>query len=426
LRSNIKSLLKKTFDFIHHNSDVANYIAHPTFFTRNRTLTFPVVVSSILNLFKESVEYNLSTLLPCLNLKPVTGAAFSLARYKISLSFFKDLNKILVDFHQKAPAVLWKGFQLIAGDGSTVSLPASSQVKDHFGVHSTNDDGISNCLAQIFMLYDVCTGLVINGRISKTEDSERTLLKDCLIDFPVTKAIFLLDRGFGHFHVCKRFLNSKRDFCIRISGASSLFGKQAMKEPSNDFLICWKPSRKERKTCLKHGLDIEPITVRVSKIKLKSGEIELLVSSLYDKSIYDLADLKELYRLRWGIEEGFKKLKPKMKLEYFGSRKPEGIFQEFEAHLFMMNIIAIMGDAAQQEVENKCSKRKLKYRYNWQNAYRFIRNKIVSLLWFVDIDILVPQLIELIASSITAIKPDRSFPRSPLRKNKTRLHQAYK
>ena len=331
-----------------------------------------------------------------------------------------------MDFHQKAPSLLWKGFQLIAGDGSTVSLPASGQIKDYFGIHSTNDDGINNCLAQIFMLYDVCTGLIINGRISKMEDSERTLLKNCLVDLPVSKAIFLLDRGFGHFHVCKRFLNSKRDFCIRISGSGSIFGREVMKEPSDDFLTYWKPSRKERKTCLKHGLNIEPIWVRVSKIKLKNGEIEILVSSLYDLDTYSLADLKELYRLRWSVEEGFKKLKPKMKLEYFGSRKPEGIFQEFEAHLFMMNLVAIMGNEAQEEVEKKCSKRKLKYKYNWQNAYRFVRNKLVDLLRLFDIDQLIEQLIELMASSTTALKPDRNFPRSPLRKNKTRLHQAYK
>lgn len=385
-----------------------------------------MVVSSILNLFKESVEYNLGTLLPYFNLKPVTGAAFSLARFKVSLSFFKDLNKIMVDFHQKAPDVLWKGFQLIAGDGSTVSLPASNQIKTHFGIHSTNNDGINNCLAQIFMLYDVFTGFVINGRISKMEDSERTLLKNCLADFPATKAIFLLDRGFGHFHVCKRFLISNMDFCIRMNASGSLFGKQVTRESSNDFLISWKPSRKERKTCLRHGLDTEPITVRVSKIQLKNGEMELLVSSLCDTDIYSLRDMKELYRLRWAIEEGFKKLKPKMKLEYFGSRKPEGIFQEFEAHLFMMNLVAIMGSAAQQAVESKCGERKLKYKYNWQSAYRFIRNKIIALLWFHDIDSLIQQLLELIASSIIALKPDRCFPRSPLRKNKTRLHQTYK
>ena len=321
---------------------------------------------------------------------------------------------------------MWKGFQLIAGDGSTVSLPASRQIKEYFGVHSSNEDGIKNCLAQIFMLYDVYTDLVIDGRISKMEDAEKTLLKTCLIDLPVTKAIFLLDRGFGRFHICKNFLDQKRDFCIRISTSCSLFGKEVMEDPSNDFITYWIPTEKEKKTCRKHGLNYEPVKVRVSKIKLRTGEIELLVSSLYDMNTYTLADMKGLYRLRWGIEEGFKKLKPKMKLEYFGSRKPEGIFQEFEAHLFMMNLVAIMGNAAQDEVEKKCTKRKLKYRYNWQNAYRFVRSRIVSLLNLCDIEQLIGQLIELIATSLIALKPERSFPRSPLRKNKTRLHQAYK
>lgn len=372
------------------------------------------------------MEYNISTILCFLEVKSVTGAAFSLARYKIDLSFFKDLNKILVDFHQQEPSKLWKGYQLIAGDGSTASLPPSKQIKEYFGIHSSNDDGINNCLAQIFMFYDVCTNLVIDGRISKMEDAEKTLLKNSLIDLPVTHSIFLLDRGFGQFHICKRLLDQQRNFCIRISNSASTFGSHALKNPSNDFITLWTPTEKERKTCKESGVKCEPIKVRVSKIELKTGEIEVLVSTLYDMATIRLGDMCELYSLRWGIEEGYKKLKPKMKLEQFGSRKPEGIFQEFEAHLFMMNLVSIIGKVAQEDVEEKCSKRKLKYKYNWQNAYRFIRNKMVNILNLLDVESLIEQLITLITSSVVAIRPDRSFPRSPLRKNKTRLHQAYK
>ena len=379
-----------------------------------------------MNLFKESVEYNIATILSFLESRPVTGAAFCLARYKIKLSFFKDLNKILVDFHQGLPSKLWKDYQLIAGDGSTVSLPPSKQIKKYFGIHSSNNDGINNCLAQIFMFYDVCTNLVIDGRISKMKDAEKILLKNSLMDLPVSNAIFLLDRGFGQFHICKRLLDQQRNFCIRISNSASTFGSDVLKNPSNDFITQWTPTEKERKTCKENGVSCEPIKVRVSKIKLKTGEIEVLVSTLYDMVATRLGDMCELYSLRWGIEEGYKKLKPKMKLEQFGSRKPEGIFQEFEAHLFMMNLVSIMGQVAQQDVEEKCSKRKRKYKYNWQNAYRFIRNKMISLLNLLDIERVIEQLIALIISSVVAVRPNRSFPRSPLRKNKTRLHQAYK
>jgi IS4 transposase len=88
-----------------------------------------------------------------------------------------------------------------------------------------------------------------------------------------------------------------------------------MENPFYDFLAYWKRTDKEKKTCRNHVLNYEPIQVRVSKIKLKSGEIEILISSLYQMDIYTLDDMKELYRLRWGIEEGFIKLKPKMKIK---------------------------------------------------------------------------------------------------------------
>src|SRR5690606_10652366 len=132
-----------------------------------------------------------------------------------------------------------------------------------------------------------------------------------------------------------------RDFCIRIDKAHSGFAKMVMENPSNDFLTDWIPSDRERNTSLRNGVDKEPIRVRVTKIRLKGGAIEVLVSTLYDMDSYNLSDIGELYHLRWGVEEGFKKLKPKMKLEHFGARKPMGIYQEFEAHLFMMNLVAI-------------------------------------------------------------------------------------
>ena len=402
------------------------YATEATFFTRNRKLTFPAVVCSLLNLFKESVEYNLSVLSPLFNQQPVTGAAFSLARYKIDISFFKDLNKILVDLNNKEAVVRWKGFQLIAGDGSTVALPASRQIKDYFGIYSKTAQGVHTCLAQVFLLYDVLTNVVIEGRLSKMETGEKTLLRECLDDLPIKKAIFILDRGFGYFGECKQFFTQKRDFCIRISGSISTFGRMVKDNPSDDFQVLWEPSDMEKATCRCHGQNTDPILVRVSKIKLASGEIEILVSSLFDTNMFSLDDLKELYRLRWGIEEGFKKLKPKMKLEHFGSRKPAGIFQEFQTHLFMMNIIATIGNIAQREVDKKCSKRKLAYKYNWQNAFRFIRNKFIELIYCIDLENLIEHLVQCISTSVTAVKPDRSFPRLRIKKRKPRLHQTYK
>ncbi|MCP4298900.1 MAG: hypothetical protein GY786_25280, partial [Proteobacteria bacterium] len=102
-------------------------------FSRERTLTFPVVVKSILHLFKESVEYNMQKVLPLLGESPVTGSAFSQARYKVRYEFFCDLCSLVRDFYEDMPKKRWKGiYRLIAGDGSTLSLPNTEEVEDYF------------------------------------------------------------------------------------------------------------------------------------------------------------------------------------------------------------------------------------------------------------------------------------------------------
>lgn len=423
--SNIKWLLKKTFDFIQDKNSFSQYIKEPIFFTRKRSLCFPVVVSTILNLFKESVEYNIATILPGLSLKAVTGAAFCKARYKISLSFFKDLNKILTDYHGENPPKFWSGYRLIAGDGSTVGLPPSAQVKDFFGVYSEKGNSIKSCLAQIFMFYDVFNGSILSYRISKMEHTEKMLFNECVEELPSCKSIIILDRGFGYFHICKNLCTLNRDFCIRIKSSQSFFAKRISLQTQNDFITEWEPSKNEKESCLKYGLDTEKIKVRVTKIKLKNGEIEVLVSSLLDINRVCQENMKALYMLRWPVEEGFKKLKPKMKLEQFGARKPDGIFQEFEAHVFMMNLVALLGAQAQKEIDTN-KKRKVKYKYNWQNAFRFVRKVIIQILNTVDPWQIIQSLIKLIASSKIPIKPDRSFVRITFKKRKNRLHQTYK
>ena len=379
-----------------------------------------------MNLFKESVEYNLSFLLPTLGIHPVSGAAFSLARYKIKLSFFVELNRLLLNFHQRNSVKLWKGFQLLAGDGSTVSLPPSRQIKQYFGVYSEKGGKIKSCMARVFALYDVYSNIILSSALSGMEVSEKVMLKNCIGELEGNKQLIILDRGFGYFNICNELIRQKKAFCIRLSTAQSFFAKAALANPLNDFITQWVPSEAEKKTCSELGNDYGSIKVRVSKIRLNTGEIELLVSSLFDLKAIKLTDMAELYGFRWGIEEAFKKLKPKMKLEQFGSRKPDGIFQEFQAHVFMMNLISLMGEQAQIEITKKYSTRKLTYKYNWQNAFRTIRRQIIQIIGLDNSEKVFDKIIESIKASIIPIKPGRSFKRIVYKRRKNRLHQTYK
>lgn len=176
-----------------------------------------------------------------------------------------------------------------------------------------------------------------------------------------------------------------------------------MLNPLTEFVTDWLPSEGERLTCQQNGIDTEPIKVRVTKIILPAGEIEVLVSNLFTAAI-DQSDMRELYGMRWGVEEGFKKLKPKMKLEQFGCRRYEGVYQEFYAQVFMMNLVTLIGNDAEEKIIEKTTGRKLKYKYNWQNAFRFVRNKFIDIFSVGAFQSSIECIIEQIANSLIALR----------------------
>jgi len=94
---------------------------------------------------------------------------------------------------------------------------------------------------------------------------------------------------------------------------------------SNDQILDWIPSKKEIQNAVKNKLSYKPIKIRIVKVKLPSGEVELLATNLLNQNKYNTQEVGTLYRYRWGVEEGIKKIKPKMKIEQFGCRKSEGI-----------------------------------------------------------------------------------------------------
>lgn len=387
-------------------------------------MSFKILVGSILHLFKESVEFNINQILSSFKLPLVTGAAFSKARYKIKSDYFKDLSQLVVNyFEDNCEQKLWKGYRLLAGDGSTLSLPASKQIVKHFGMHN----GTRSCLAQVFMLYDVLSDIIIDAKLSTEKISEKIHLLDTLNSLEKCNEIILLDRGFGYFNICQLLIQQDRKFCVRMSTSNTLFARQMMLLDAKDIIVDWQPSVAGISTCKKHHLSTKPLQVRVTKIILKSGEVELLVSNLIDQNKITISDIKELYNYRWNVEEGFKKLKSKLKIEYFGCKKPEGIFQEFYAHVFFMNLVAITGQLAQNIVEYKTKKRNLVYKYNWQNAYRCIRKNLLQFLYLKSIKNLLDKLLEQISNAVTAIRKGRSFERKKRgTKCKPRYSQMYK
>lgn len=418
--------LKKIFDTVCNNNNIRDLVKSKICFTRRNKLTFEGVVLKILHSFQDSVDFNLSTFFPQLKIPPVTAGAFSIARYKLKIDLFLDLNRQLNELIETFPAKLWMGYRLIAGDGTTVNIPVSKNTIEHFGLFRNSSKGGKTVMANACMLYDVLSNFVLTSSIAPFKDGEKTIMTQLIKETKLTDSIVILDRGFGYFS-CLKILNNKNvNFCVRLKTSGLLFADKILNEASNDFILEWIPSEEERKTCRIKNLDTNPIKVRATKIKLPSGEIEILISSLWDIEKFSYENINELYQLRWNIEEGYKKLKPKMKLEQFGCKKQEGIYQEFYSHIFMMNLTTLIGNEAQKSIEIKTKNRKFKYKYNWINAYKFVDNSFIDLFKNNEIENIINKIISQIETSIIAIVPNRKFVRQTQSVNKHRYSPMYK
>ena len=50
---------------------------------------------------------------------------------------------------------------------------------------------------------------------------------------------------------------------------------------------------------------------------LEDGEVEVLITNLMDEQALPACEFKELYHLRWGAEENYKRLKQWVEIENF-------------------------------------------------------------------------------------------------------------
>ncbi|MBK7958892.1 MAG: transposase [Bacteroidetes bacterium] len=150
---------------------------------------------------KSSVQVELDRFLKSLKESPfsfetISRSAFTQSRKKLHPSAFIELaSEQLNSFQSKAPnKKTWKGYRPIAIDGSTLNLPNSSEIKNHFG--STCNQFEEMSLAKCSFAYDVCNELIIDARISSYKSCEKDLAVEHLSKLNPLSDILIFDRGY--------------------------------------------------------------------------------------------------------------------------------------------------------------------------------------------------------------------------------------
>ena len=344
-----------------------------------------------------------------------------MARKKLAVSCFTDLNEALlasvagIFAHGR-----WHGLRIVACDSTTLRLPLSCPTtRETYGLH-TAQAGDPYSLARASGLFAVASGLMLRAVIGPSKVAERDQLVE-LLGHLAADDLLVLDRGYPAYWLFALLQQGQRHFCMRIETSWPAV-QTFLRSGQSDAVVTMKPGNVHRAEFAARGVPLAPLRLRLVRVILPTGQIEVLVTSLLDQAAYPVADFAALYHSRWRIEEAFKLLKARILVEHFSGETPLAIEQDFHAKILTANLCALAAfDASQLLPVAKASTHTVNLTY----TLKALRAVMPRMLLGLAQDAEFHQLIQLLASNLHRKRPERSHPRKP-KIAKPRRYRAYK
>jgi hypothetical protein len=374
----------------------------PECFTRKRVLDLSTLTAFIINMVKSSTKVAITNFIENITgkLPEISQQAVSKARQKLNWRACRLLHVSLVNFIYSFRYETWHNYRILAIDGSKTQLPSDPKLKKFFGTYGSK----TSPTAQVSILYDVLNKIVVHGLMKPISISERVLAKVHMIFLSSMKSfakeLIIFDRGYASLEMFKFCEDLGIKFVMRLK---TKFNKEIDKLPIG---------------CHKFVFNRKEITilVRVIKFKLSTGEVETLVTNIFDYN-FGMPAFQKLYNLRWTIETEYSFIKHNLDLENFSCRSKNGIYQDFYISLLVANIIKLAANDAQKlrEANKNDKKNKYEYNINYNLAVGFYKNRFILALLEENDEIRAEklnQLISLISDNIKPIRPKRSVERN--------------
>jgi hypothetical protein len=373
------------------------------------------VVVFLINLIKGAVQRELDEFFQVLHgtdvaERAVTKSAFCAARQKLKPSAFIDLNRHLVRrWYHDAPARRWRGLEVRAIDGSTLRLPDTPDAIAHFGqmfpAHSA-----PATLARISQVYDPLNELILDALIAPYHRDERDLLVEHLCTLEAG-CLLLLDRGYPAFRVFAALQTRRIAWCARVALDTWSVVRDFLAAGQDDAVVTLEPHAEALADCRARGLPTTPIRVRLIRVVLSTGEVEVLMTSLLDPDDYPADAFAELYHLRWAQEEHYKCFKSRVEVENWSGKSALSIFQDFHAKVLALNLTAVLASTAQAIVDDRCRADVHPKQVNMTHALCAMKDAVVRLLTRANPVELLRRLIDIFARTVEPVRPGRSYPR---------------
>ena len=306
----------------------------------------------------------------------------------------------------------WNGKRVVAIDGSFLILPNEKCLIEKFGTFSNQKKAVS-AGARVSLAYDVCNGIILDALIGHTQtDDEKEMAKKHLAHLNPESDILVFDRGYPCLWLIAYLRKKGFNFCFRLSTAWKIAHQTIEASGKNDidFSVKKRPSQEYGKLRT-YDLPSEVDGLRLVSINLPDGEKEVLLTSLRDRESHPVDVLKELYHMRWGVEECYKRIKQISQMEYFSGRTVYAIQQDFYARIILLNIAAMVQGQIAPDIE-KPKSRKYDVQINKTQVLTKVKDFLIDIFYSVNVRNSVSKILKLLENCFDIVRPGRSFKRS--------------
>jgi hypothetical protein len=336
--------------------------------------------------------------------------AFAKARRGVSWQVFDALNADLlrlatpwIDAHR------WHGLRVVAADGSRLRVSTRRGAEldaDHYA----------------FALYLPGAELTLHAALGPADASERQMLFEA-IEHTCASDLLVLDRGLVGNAMAAALVQSQRDFCMRVDACGWTCVRQFLRSGESERIVALAPPITADAAL--YELRREPTRVRLIRDVTPAGSVRVLMTSLIDAERYPAHAFGALYHRRWRIEEAFKRIKHRVRLEAVSGLTHLALQQDFAAKMLADNLHGLLSHACVSSPTDEPDVAAPKSRANRTYAIGTLKPILVGCLLRVRTCLHALHLaLDAIARSRCRIQPGRIYPRP--KRVKPHTYSAYK
>lgn len=354
------------------------YVIGENHFIRNRKMTLKDIIIYVLvnkgrTNYIEAVEFY-SKLLNN-DLDTITPQAIGKQRQYLDSKIFINMSNSFIDelYNKFKGFSTFKGYIVLACDGSIFDLPNTNSIRKEFKIPKKDEFMYKNTRARVSCMLDVNSGFILTSKIVNKSINEIKLalmhLENLNSRLDLKRVITIYDRGYNSIELMVKTDDLGSKYIIRLKKVT--FHHEIKKLNSDDGIIEININRTKlqgfKDEELKEKLKKQGrIKIRIVKVKLKTGEVEILATNLPQEK-FTSEELKELYKQRWEIETGYDKLKNLIQIEEFTGIREIIIKQDFYANIFIYNLITAIKIDSEKRItrETRNKAHLIKYKINF-------------------------------------------------------------